>query len=113
MAVDQEKRFKDLKKHLAESKQEQTRIQTRLEIAKKNRKEAVSDIKARGYEPKELKTVIAEKKAELDSVYSEIESYLPGADQVAASVEEDDDFDTEESSEEDDDFDYEDDDVRD
>lgn len=77
--ADNEKRLKELKKQFTESKNEEIRISTRLEEAKKRRKETTQKIKDKGLEPKQLKTVIADKEKELEDVLNEIETHLPGA----------------------------------
>lgn len=77
--ADNEKRLKDLKKQFTDSKNEEIRISTRLEEAKKRRKDTTQKIKDKGFEPKQLKTVIADKEKELEAVLDEVETHLPGA----------------------------------
>lgn len=75
-----EKELKDLKKEFSEAKNEEIRLQTKHDEAKKRRKEAHDQIKAEGYDVKTLPTVIKEKENELAATIDEIKSYLPGAE---------------------------------
>ena len=88
--ADNEKRLKDLKRQFNEAKNEEIRISTRLEEAKKRRKEATQKIKDKGLEPKQLKSVIADKEKELQDVLDEVETHLPGA--ASDSDDDDEDF---------------------
>lgn len=72
-----EKELKQLKQEFMEAKNEEIRLQTRLEEAKKNRKEAADKIKEQGYDIKTLPQVIEEKEKELAEAIEEIKTYLP------------------------------------
>jgi predicted nucleic acid-binding Zn-ribbon protein len=77
MARDVAKELKSLKKQFADAKNEQIRLETRLEEAKKRRKEANDQIKEEGYDVKTLPSVIQEKEKTLADSIEEIKSYLP------------------------------------
>lgn len=70
--------LKELKREFAKAKNEEIRLQTRLEEAKNRRKEAGDSIKEKGYDVKTLPKVIQEKEEELANTIDEIKSYLPG-----------------------------------
>lgn len=72
-----EKELRGLKTEFSDSKNEEIRLQTRLDESKKRRKEASDRIKEEGYEVKTLSTVIADKKKELAEAIDEIKTYLP------------------------------------
>jgi predicted nucleic acid-binding Zn-ribbon protein len=76
-----EQELKSLKKDLQNAKNEQVRLETRLEEAKKRRKEAHTKIVDKGYEPKELPKVIKQKESELVKTIEEAKQYLPGEDE--------------------------------
>lgn len=72
-----EKELRGLKTEFSDSKNEEIRLQTRLDESKKRRKEASDRIKEEGYEVKTLSAVIADKKKELAEAIDEIKTYLP------------------------------------
>lgn len=76
--ADQATRLKNLKKQFATANEEKIKLSTQLDMAKKTRKETVQKIKDKGLEPKQLKTVIADKQTELNAIYDEVEQHLPG-----------------------------------
>lgn len=84
-----EQELKSLKKDFNDAKNEQVRLETRLEEAKKRRKEAHQKIKDKGHDPKDLPKIIKAKEDELAKTIEEAKQYLP------AEEEEDDDFDYE------------------
>lgn len=73
-----EKELKGLKSEFSDAKNEEIRLQTRLEESKKRRKEASDRIKDEGYDVKSLPSVIATKEKELAAAIDEIKTYLPG-----------------------------------
>lgn len=75
-----EKELRELKGEFSDAKNEEIRLQTRLEESKKRRKEASDKIKEEGYEVKTLPKVIEDKKAELSEAIDEIKGFLPGED---------------------------------
>lgn len=75
-----ERRLKELKKDYQEAKNDEIRIQTKLEEAKKRRKTAHEKIKEKGYDVKDLSKVIKDKEDQLDQTLNEIEAFLPGSD---------------------------------
>lgn len=72
-----ERELKDLKKRFGDAKNNEIRIQTRLEEAKSRRKQAHENIKAKGYDVKTLPTVVKEKEKQLADTISEVKTYLP------------------------------------
>lgn len=78
--VDHTAKLKELRKRHSDAKAEEIRLSTKLEESKERRAEAVSKIKEKGYEVKELKTVIKDKEEELEKIYEEIEALLPSQD---------------------------------
>jgi predicted nucleic acid-binding Zn-ribbon protein len=87
-----EQELKQLKREFQEAKNEQVRLETRLDEAKKRRKEAHAKITAKGYEPKELQKVIARKEEELEKTIEEAKQYLPSADTDDEDFDDEDDF---------------------
>lgn len=83
-----EQELKTLKKEFQDANNEAVRLETRLEEAKKRRKEAHQKIKDKGYDPKDLPKVLKQKEDDLAKTIEEAKQYLPGADE-----DEEDDFD--------------------
>lgn len=80
MARDFERELKALKKEFSNAKNEEIRLQTRLEEAKKRRKEAHDAIKEKGHEVKTLPSVIETKEKELAETLEELKQHLPSED---------------------------------
>lgn len=72
-----EKELRGLKREFSDAKNDEIRLQTRLEDAKKRRKEAATKIKDEGHTIKSLPTVIEDKKKQLAEAIDEIKTYLP------------------------------------
>lgn len=78
--MDHTAKLKELRKRHSDAKAEEIRLTTKLEESKERRATAVAKVKEKGYEVKELKTVIKQKEEELEKIYEEIESHLPSQD---------------------------------
>lgn len=73
-----EQELKDVKKEVSGAANEQIRLQTRLEEAKNRKSNAISKVKAKGIEPKDLKKTIDDKEKELEETIESIRECLPG-----------------------------------
>lgn len=89
MSVSIEQQLKTTKRDLQEAKNQEVRLETRLDEAKKRRKEVNQKIKDRGYDPKDLPKIIAEKEDELKKTIEEAKQYLPSDEEE---FDEDDEF---------------------
>ena len=75
-----EQELRTLKREFQTAKNEQLRLETRLDEAKKRRKEAQQKIKDKGYDPKDLPKLLKQKEAELEKTLKEAKQYLPAED---------------------------------
>jgi len=84
----------DLSKKIAEIHQKHQELnekrityQERLRLEQKKLDEVVSEIKEKGYDPKNLKKIHEDKERELEKVISEVEASLENAQKILEEIE--------------------------
>lgn len=76
-----EQQLKQVKNDYNDARNEEIRLQTRMDEAKKRRKEAVQKVKDKGLSIKELPKTIKEKEKQLEETFEEINKHLPSEDE--------------------------------
>lgn len=75
-----EQELKEAKRDVSEASNEEIRLQTRHEEAKRRKSDAIAKVKAMGIDPKDLKATLDKKRDELEATLEEIRESLPGDD---------------------------------